>query len=96
VASTRQHKRQRGRLVPVGSPAVTDFQSDPAAQAAAAARQCQQRVRTLLGDYVPIPAYADALTSVIMSYAQEYAHAMARISTQATTRQDAAATGEAP
>ena len=96
MASTRQHKRQSGRLVPAGSPAATDLQSDPAAQVAAAAAQCQQRVRTLLGDYVPIPAYADALASVIMSYAQEYAYTMARIYAPATARQDATATGNAP
>ena len=74
-----QHSRHRNRLTRASRPAASAAGSDFEAKAAIAAGRCQQRVRTLLGDYVPVPAFADALTSVIMSYAHEYARAMGRI-----------------
>lgn len=65
---------------------ATEAELQLSAEAVAAAARCEQRVRSLMGDYVPVPAYANALTSLIMSYAQEYAHTLVRLYAEAATR----------
>ncbi len=67
------------RPPPADSPPRLSVPADPLATASAARSTCEERVRRIVALYVPDEVVVRAITSAVLSYAQEYAHAVARI-----------------
>jgi hypothetical protein len=67
------------RPSPADSPPRLSVPADPLATANAARSTCEARVRRVVTLYVPDEVVVNAITSAVLSYAQQYAHAIARI-----------------